>query len=242
MDALQSTAFFNGLSITGKVESMIPDGELRPWLDKLAAAAARMRGSRLVARFDVPRGGWVELSGSPPTSGEGLSGPTEVGNEGLRLVRTLKDKANQVKGSEPAWLRLDESGSIWHLTTASTWAHRRAMHEGLARIVLSVIDQFSHVAGAVLSESPMMGTGGHAVDRWSLCNGRGMGLRQPLPDGSGREAIFVWGLAVGAPEEFGAWLRWYENEPTWLDWALEQHGQAGTDQIFAQPHALNGSC
>jgi hypothetical protein len=233
MDALHTIAFSNGLSITGKIHCVVPDAELRSWLGNVAFAAARIRGAHLLLRLDVPGGGYIELSsGGPPTGGEGLSGPTEVGNEGPRLVRMLRRKARQETGNEPAWLRVDEGGAVWHLTAASTWADRRAMHEGLARIVLTVVDQFPHVAGVVLSESPMMGTAGRTVDRWTLCDGRGTGFRQPLPDGSGREAIFVCAMSAEAPQQFGAWLQWYQDEPTWLGWALDRHGQATLDEIF----------
>jgi hypothetical protein len=232
MEALHRIAFSNGLSITGKIHSVVPDDELRRWLGDVASSAARMRGSPLAVRLDVPRGGYIELSGRRITSDQGLSGPIEVGNEGPRLVRMLRRKARQVMGSELAWLRVDEGGAVWHLTAASTWTDRRAMHEGLARIVLSVVDQFPHVAGVVLSESPMMGITGRTLDRWTLCDGRAMGFRQPLPDGSSREAIFVCGMNAEAPEQFGSWLQWYQAEPTWLGWALDRHGQATLDQIF----------
>jgi hypothetical protein len=234
MSELQMIAFQNSLTVGGELRSVIPDNQLNEWLGTVAATASRLRGSQLAVVIDVPGGGKIELSGRAGAPGQqpGLSGPPDMGDETPRLVRTLTRKALQGAGGEPLWIRLDEGGAIWHLTIPATWPQRRDMHEALAQVILAVVDQFPHVAGVVMSESPMAGTGGRVSEQWTLAGGRAVGLRQPLPYGFGREAIIVAGADAGSPGQLGAWLRWYQNEASWLDWALVHHEQAPIENLF----------
>ena len=239
MSALQAMASRNGLAVSGELRNVIDDDRLRSWLDEVATAAERLRGTRLSAVVAVPGGGKIELSASNSgsTFQRGLSGPVEVSDETPRLVRTLRRKAHQGAGDEPLWIRLDEGGAIWHLTVPSARPDRRGMHEALAEIILSAVDSFPHVAGVVMSESPMAGTGGHQRERWVLAGGRGVGLRQPLASGFGREAVIVAGTHPESAEQLGAWIRWYEGESSWLDWALSYQDQAPLEEMFLPPES-----
>ena len=196
MSALRAIASRNGLVVTGELRKVIDDDRIDSWLNEVASTAEHLRGSRLSALIDVPCGGKIELSAADDVSmhQRGLSGPSDPSSETPRLVRTLQRKARQGAGDEPLWIRLDEGGVIWHLTIPSAQPDRRGMHEALAEIIVSVIDSFPHVAGVVMSEVPMAGSGGQRREHWTLAGGRGVGLRQPLAYGFGREAIFVIGL------------------------------------------------
>lgn len=236
MSALQTIAWRNGLGVTGELHSVMTGEQLRSWLASVTTTAERLRGTRLAAVVEVPGGGRIELSGSQsgePTRQRGLSGPADMTNETPRLVRTLTRKARQGAANEPLWIRLDEGGAIWHLSLPSAWLNRRDMHEALAATILSVVDQFPHVAGVVMSESPMFGTGGQGREQWTLAGGRAVGLRQPLAFGFGREAVFVAGTHLMSATQLGRWVRWYQDEPSWLDWALARHDQAQPKDIFA---------
>jgi len=234
MSALQSIAFRNGLSVAGELRSVMPDVHLRPWLDEVAATAQSMASTALVVVLDVPGGGRIELKRGLADSGQqsGLTGPRDVSDEMVRLVRTLKRKARQGAGQEPLWIRLDEGGAIWHLSLPCTWPDRRQMHEALARTILHAVDEFPHVAGVVMSETPMVGTGLHLPQEWTLAGGRAVGLRLPLSYGFGREAIVVAGTQERSAEQLGTWVRWYEEEDSWLDWALSHHQQTGVEHLF----------
>lgn len=235
MSELRMIAFHNGLTVNGELRSVIPDDQLNEWLETVATTASRLRDSHLVVVIDVPGGGKIELSAQRAGPGHqpGLSGPRDTGDETPRLVRKLTQKARQGSGSEPLWIRLDDGGAIWHLTVPSTWPLRRDMHEALAHIILGVVDRFPHVAGVVMSESPMAGTGGRAPEQWTLAGGRAVGLRRPLPYGFGREAIVAAGTHDRSAAQLGAWVHWYEEEASWLDWALSRHKQASIEEIFA---------
>ena len=182
MSALQRIAFQNGLSVSGELRSVIPDLQLRSWLDEVAAAAQSIAGTSLVLVLDVPGGGRIELNqgiaGSSPQPG--LSGPRDVSDETVRLVRTLRRKARQGAGQEPLWIRLDEGGAIWHLLLPSASPDRRQMHEALVQNILHAVADFPHVAGVVMSETPMIGTGPLSTQEWTLAGGRAVGLRMPL--------------------------------------------------------------
>lgn len=110
------------------------------------------------------------------------------------------------------------------------------MHEALANVIVGVVDSFPHVAGVVMSGDPMAGIGGHGPERWMLAKGRAVGLRHPLAFGFGREVVVVAGLHPNSAEQLGAWVRWYEDEPSWLEWALPHHDQPPPETIFLPPH------
>ena len=42
----------------------------------------------------------------------------------------------------------------------------------------------------------------------------------------------VIGTHEESAEQLGAWIRWYEDEPLWLDWALPHHGQPSLEAVF----------
>jgi hypothetical protein len=237
MSALQTIASRNGLAVSGELRNVVDDDRLRSWLDEVASTAEHLRGSRLSAVVAVPGGGEIELSASDNHSARerGLSGPAEASNETPRLVRTLERKARQGAGDEPLWIRLDEGGAIWHLTAPSPQPDRRTMHEALAEIIRTVVDSFLHVAGVVMSEIPMAGTGGRRPEQWMLAGGRGVGLRRPLASGFGREAVMVAGTHRDSAEQLGAWIRWYEGESSWLDWALPYHDQPPLREMIVPP-------
>jgi hypothetical protein len=234
MSALQTIAFRNGLSVTGELRSVIPDLQLRSWLDEVAATAHSIGNTSLAVVLDVPGGGRIELKRGLASSGQqpGLSGPPNFRNETTRLVRTFRRKARQGAGMEPLWIRLDEGGAIWHLSLPSTWPERREMHEALAQTILGPVDEFPHVAGVVMSEIPMVGTGGTAPDKWTVAGGRAVGVRRPLSYGFGREVVVVAGALAKSAQQLGAWVRWYEQEDSWLDWALAHHQQTATEHLF----------
>lgn len=235
MSALRNIASRNGLAVSGELQVVIPDEALKGWLKSVETTAESLGRSRLSAVIEVPGGGRIKLEATPTSERSGLSGPRHVGDETRRLVRTLDRKARQGSGEEPLWIRLDEGGAIWHLSLPSVLPNRREMHDRLATVILEVVDRHPHVAGVVMSEQPMAGTGGGGLERWTLAGGRAVGLRQPVAFGFGRETVVVAGTESFSAEQMGAWISWYEEEPTWLDWALSVHGQGAVAGLFVQP-------
>lgn len=80
MSALQGIALRHGLSVSGELRSVLPEAQLRTWLDEVAATARTIAGTPFVVVLDVPGGGRIELKHGLAESGSqpGLSGPRDV--------------------------------------------------------------------------------------------------------------------------------------------------------------------
>jgi hypothetical protein len=226
---LQMIGVRHEVAVRGSVAAVVPDRELDSWLAEVNAAAAGISGTGRRTRIASPGAGEVELIAGPIGEGErvALSGPPVTGDEWTRLASRIEDKAKQGAGDGPLWIRIDEGLSLWGLTEQAS-RPRPKMHAALAANVRQAIVPFPHVSGVVVSGPLGFGVPGGSVGTWELLDGDAVSLIVGVRQNLHREAVLVAAEHKTSSEQLAEWLRWYQTEATWLDWALQSLGRPRT--------------
>lgn len=148
-----------------------------------------------------------------------VSGPPTQDDEWARLEARIHEKSKQTLGATNVWIRLDGLSGLWYFTPWATQGLKEKLNS-IAPLCKNVLQKYSHVNGIVIS------------NRWSwqvgqpeetVCVSGNFALRRHFSDGRERETMVVRRdkSARSVLEEI---VEWYENEPSWLDWGLEQLG------------------
>jgi hypothetical protein len=236
---------------THRIEAMLDDEKTGQWLAELDTAA------RLTAADRTPRtvqheGAVAEvfLEGQRPTSTVS-TGPAQFRDVWGRVATRLEEKAKQTRGGPPAWLRIDDVGTMFKLTdwSAAPLSERLAQ---LAHNVGVALAGAPHVRGVILTggdqyaaagaagETAWSDSGDHnrlpeaAPRRYQIGDGPAA-MRRIIP-GPRQRLTFVIStqhrhvlLPAGIGPEPGLW---YDDEPTWLDRALRELGHPGLQAIM----------
>jgi hypothetical protein len=238
---------------TRQIEAMLDDQETRQWLAELDTAV------RLTAADATPRtvrleGAVAEVfpEGQRPTSTVS-TGPAQFRDVWGRVAARLEEKAKQTYGGPPAWLRIDDVGTMFKLTDWSA----APLPERLAQLANNVgvaLADTPHVRGVIITGGDQYAaTGAAGETAWSdsgdhtrLSDG-GPGryqvgdgpvaMRRVIP-GRRQRLTFVVPtehphvlLPAGVGLEPGLW---YDDEPTWLDWVLRELGHPALQAIVVE--------
>lgn len=238
---------------TRRIEAMLDDEQTRQWLAEVDTAA------RLTAADGTPRtvrheGAVAEVfpEGQRPTSTIS-TGPAQFHDVWGRVAARLEEKAKQTRGGPPAWLRIDDVGTMFKLTDWSA----APLPERLAQLAHNIgvaLAGAPHVRGVVLTGGDQYAATGAAGETvWSdsgdhtrlsdagpLCNQLGNGpaaMRRMIP-GPRQRLTFVVPTQhprVLLPASIGLEPGlWYNDEPTWLDRALRELGHPALQTIIIE--------
>jgi hypothetical protein len=222
-----------GVSVSGRLLEVVQPSEFEALVLAIDSAAQRSLLSEEPVSVDHASVGLVATARvDQAVTGGSLSGVGIPTDEWQRVARTLRRKASQVSGEVPAWIRLDDTLVLWHLTQASA-GPRETMHSALAQLTAELIEDFPHVTGVVLSLFPIF-LPNFDEKRYILIDGRGFGLITRAAPLFQREAVFVAREGGEAAAQLVEWVDWYSGEATWLDWALATLGKPSVDQLISK--------
>ena len=155
--------------------------------------------------------------------------------------RRLKEKAKQTQGTYDTWIVIEEGSGLFMFTK---WAHYKPDEQlfELSQLVRNSVADYPHVKGVIV-------TTGFGID---MQQGNNQFTIRPMqPEGeqsalavesvlpySRRRRTFI--IPIGRsniilPQWY--WLhpeKWYENEPSWLDWALNKLSKPSLSEIIQQ--------
>jgi len=236
-DAIRAIGFRHGVECEGEITRVLDEQQTSVLLGDLA------RHAGLVARgITLPafRAHGVSLNVRPGAGiGGGLKGPATGGDAWPRLATRLRQKAEQTRGAEGVWLRLDVRAGLWQFTD---WA-REDLPAKLVLLhhnVSSVLVEQPHVAGVVMTPGSVLAQGTFTNDDHEGVDGA-FALRRLITPLRGRETM---GMPLGRDEETlrlaGVWRDLYAGEPRWLDDALDAFGLPRSDEVFAVHDASSG--
>jgi hypothetical protein len=157
----------------------------------------------------------------------GLRGPRMEGDSWARLGPRIAEKAEVAKESGANWLRIDALDGLWQFTS---WAQGSLTEklEAMAAIVRTCI---APLDGVVLSSGALLAQGlFHDEDTSPLAGA--VALRRLVGPLRVRETLII-PATPQASEAATVWKRLYEQEPTWLQWALARCGRPSEEEIFA---------
>lgn len=160
-----------------------------------------------------------------------LNGAVEESRGWPRAEAKLVKKARQAAEAGGGWLRADIRDGMWMFTP---WARAGLGDkiEQIGQLVTSALRRVPGIDGAVLSNGA-----GFAQSQFHGESARTTpgcyGIRRVLPAARVRETMIIPVTPHGRSQAT-TWLRMYDAEEHWLDWALAQPGLPTRHQIFGE--------
>lgn len=145
-----------------------------------------------------------------------------------RTARILRKKAWQSRHQEYVWLRLDALDGLWQFTPWSRLELPDKL-QALVGPVRQALQTDAHVGGVVITSGPahaqsvFYGESAHVEDCYALRR-----LIDPLRV---RETMII-PMRSGAAPAAEMWSALYDQEPSWLGWALDKKGLPSVIDIF----------
>lgn len=215
--------------ISGRVSlaALEQDGTSALWLKKVEEAVSTTAEDGQDRPVPGPRGVLVRVfrpTGAAAWESWGIEGdPVEAHIFG-RLLGALKDKNDQAEGGlAPVWVRVDEFAGVWEFIREHGWTLAQAL-AFFTDYLQNELVFFPNLSGVILS--PGLLPAGNAppdslVERVEYHGA--IAIRRPVPVLYFRETLIIpqAGLSEAEAEIFA---ECYQNEATWLDWALERQG------------------
>ncbi len=160
-----------------------------------------------------------------------LNGAVEESRGWPRTESKLMKKARQAAEAGGGWLRADIRDGMWMFTP---WARAGLGDkiEQIAQHVTSALRRVPGIDGAVLSNGAGFAQGefhGESARTTQGC----YGIRRVLPAARVRETMIIPVTPRGRSQAT-TWLRMYDAEEHWLDWALARAGIPTRHQIFGE--------
>ena len=206
----------------GEVPGQLPPHELAAWNLSTSRLASEVSVVGTPKTLDLPKWGALTASPGPAPNGTTLSGPVVESDQGQRLLQKLRQKAQQTRASESAWIWVEDQG-LFQPFTPFQQSPLADKVDGLAGLVADLLRQHPHLAGIVLSN------GSRRVQPppdQTVETGTGNGFLRGLPIDRLRETNIIPGQQ-GQPDQFGLLSRLCSDEPAWLSSALTRLGVAG---------------
>ena len=194
---------------------------------RVAAGEAAATGQRQPVEY-----GGARLLILPPGEHDyQLNGAIEESRGWPRTESKLVKKARQAAEAGGGWLRADIRDGMWVFTP---WARAGLGDkiEQIAQHVTSALRRVPGIDGAVLSNGAGFAQSqfhGESARTTQGC----YGIRRVLPAARVRETMIIPVTPRGRSEAT-TWLRMYDAEEYWLDWALARAGLPGRHQIFGE--------
>lgn len=212
------------VQFAGSIGSSLLLADEDQWLQKAedAARATAQDGMKRVVPNSA--GGQLEISRGDTAPGiselEGILVETDVGR---RLINQLQTKNEQAANAGPVWVRMDEDAGLWRSTPLQEATLSEKL-DSLTPFLQQVLAFLPNLAGVILS--PMLFWASNAPPEAlskRIEKDGGIAIRCPLLGHTVRESIIV--TQVGQFHDHARiFADWYEQEATWLNWALAQLG------------------
>ena len=236
-DAIMGIELRYHVHITGFVGDPAPEAVTSQWLQDIEVAAGATSTDSQERWVTGGADGKVRVSTAERQPGEThLEDALTSTDLWGRIELRIKVKAAQTTtASDQVWLYLLDHAGLWQLTPLAQMSLPDRFAD-LAPLLRQTIEPFPHVAGIVLTSGRVWAQSTMQDETYELPGFDGAGVvRRLLPTAHARETVIV--ARSGAPAD--NWLPFrdlYENEPTWLDWALAHLGKPPMDALLRDPH------
>lgn len=154
---IHNLEFLYSVTCEGDVQDELDENAAEALLKEIEAAAQTL--GKADKRFVESPAARVAVSRDELASKSGLRGPRVESQPWPRTERVLHRKAEQTRGLEKVWLRIDSLDGMWQFTP---WA-RVALSEKLeilSHAIRTALGGYSHVAGVVINKWSCVRSGG----------------------------------------------------------------------------------
>jgi hypothetical protein len=223
-----------GVDCATRLERLLSDAELVTFVAELDRAAVTTATKGAPTEFDL---GYASASVHPRGERPGTTsyeGPILGVDLWPRFATRLREKAEQLADGGRGWIRIDEGGGLMAFTSVYHLPPEEQLGLLVHRIAESLAE-YHYVQGVIMSH-------GAGPDWMPLAREFGLAervsgssvLELRLP-GSRRRRTYIVRLprrGLVLPEQLVVDpARWYRNEASWLDWALQQLDMARLESL-----------
>ena len=212
--------------ISGSITRQLDEQETIELFDALEQAAQETAATHQPREISQP--GADLLVESRGISRHTLEFGIEETESWPRIESKLRQKAEQAQAAGGGWLRADLLDGTWAFTP---WARAglQAKITEISKLVRPVLNHYPAISGLVLSNGASVAQG-QFVGESAPSSNESYGLRRVLPAVRVRETMIIPSNAEGL-KQARQWVKIYNAEDTWLDWALERHGLPAWGEI-----------
>jgi len=228
-DAVRAIGHRHGVECEGEFTRVLDEHETSVLLSELDRYALLIAKGIAMPPFRA-HGAFLTMRPGSGIGG-GLKGPASEGDIWPRLAARLQEKAEQTRGVDRVWLRIDARQGLWQFTA---WAKEdlAAKLVLLQHNVASVLGEHPHVAGVVMTPGAVLTQGMFADEDHE--GPEGFALRRLIAPLRVRETLIMPLDAYQDTTDLAhAWRDLYASEPRWLDHALQVVGLPSADDVFA---------
>lgn len=224
-EAINGIELSHHVSFEGLLPGQLGDAAAEESLAELEAVAGIVQ--RQGRSLSVNLGGHtVTVSPDRGGPGQGIGVDVPLNNPERRLARLLERKAEQTVGNDGVWLRVDARHGLWQFTWFELDLRQKlAMMESLVAPLRKIL----HLAGVVVTTGALQAQA-HFEDE-SIEVGGSAAIRRVIEPLRVRESLII-PLGEKGASSSREWQRLYEQEPSWLPWALDRLGLPGLEEIF----------
>lgn len=229
MFGLHDIGMRHQVHISGDVLELTPEVQTAEWLREVEVAAAATAHDGEAREIAAPSTGIVCIT-RDMVEGQSLTvscpNPEAPPDPWARLAYKVREKAEQAAGSyQPVWVRLEEFAGIWlGLNQAQLTLTDKLTF--LTPIARQLLEPYPSLAGIIVAPAALWAGNAETHRLQETIIRRDVGVaavRSPLPPHRARETIIVARM-TGVDANLDSLVRLYEQEGSWLDWALGQLG------------------
>lgn len=192
---------------------------------EICARTARDEGERQVLEAWGCR---VTFSPEGLELGTGLHGPVHETLAWRRTERILRKKSQQARHQSGVWLRVDALDGLWQSTP---WASMEleGKLQTLVGPIQHALESDHHVDGIVITSGAARAQGTFVDESVTIENC--FAFRRVLEPMRVRETMIV-PLRPAGSRAAEMWQTLYDDEASWLDWALQTRNLPSAEEIF----------
>jgi hypothetical protein len=168
----------------------------------------------------------VRIPGNPDDESLSIAIPME--DHWRRLRERLQEKSRRAAQSGAQWLRFDSLDFLWQLGPLAQMSLSQRLTE-LSDRVVEWLRPFGHIRGLVLTDGAWMLTV-NTPDETHQDARRGLAMKRRLDPFRARETLIV-PLFDEALEEARHWYAFYDDESSWMKWALDRYAMTLPDEL-----------
>lgn len=170
------------------------------------------------------------------TGGTVSEGPVMTGDVWPRFAQRLHDKARQTCDAGKAWIRIDEYGMLLASMEMREVPFQDRLNL-LSRLIQAELSDYSHVEGVILSNGTSFDWKPQEPDRSCFDPTSGSVVLDRRLPGQRRRHTFVVPLVkhqtLLLPDRLKlSPARWYSDESSWLEWALNKLGKPSINGLI----------
>jgi len=233
IEILQALAWKYGVRITSdNIGPPLPSLAQTQWIEMIMAAASKTEQDGESRVVQGPRGGQVKIIKEVTMPGiSPLAGSPVETDIGRRLFFLLRDKNEQYEGAGPAWVRLGDYSGLWESSSLQGKSLLEKL-DSLTPYLQARLAFFPNLAGVIMSPGKEV-AGNTPIEPLNAPIERNgaFAVSCLMPERNQKRESIIVSQIREFTEQARMFANWYQQERSWLNWALKKLGKPAFDEL-----------